>query len=197
VVGRLLSTSTPSLYGPSALLTPANGVTVARVLVTPLLLVWIGDRGAAWSVELLWLILSFTDWIDGWFARRQGATRSGAFLDPLADKFLVLGAMAALVNADVFHLLPVLLIAAREVAMSVYRAVVARRGVSIPARRTAKVKTAVQDLAVGLAVLPGVGDDHPSIARAVLWVAVVLTLYTGWEYWREARHSESRAPSAV
>jgi CDP-diacylglycerol--glycerol-3-phosphate 3-phosphatidyltransferase len=159
--------------------------------------VWIGDRGAAWSVELLWLILSFTDWIDGWFARRQGATRSGAFLDPLADKFLVLGAMAALVNADVFHLLPVLLIAAREVAMSVYRAVVARRGVSIPARRTAKVKTAVQDLAVGLAVLPGVGDDHPSIARAVLWVAVVLTLYTGWEYWREARHSESRAPSAV
>jgi len=184
-------------YGPSALLTPANGVSVARVLVTPLLLVWIVDRGATWSVETLWLVLSFTDWIDGWIARRQGVTRSGAFLDPLADKFLVLGAMAALVHADVFAFVPVALIAVREVAMSVYRAVVARRGVSIPARRTAKIKTAVQDLAVGLAVLPGIGDDHPSVATTVLWVAVVLTLYTGYEYWQEARHSEVRAAHAV
>jgi len=184
-------------YGPSALLTPANGVSVARVLVTPLLLVWIVDRGATWSVETLWLVLSLTDWIDGWIARRQGVTRSGAFLDPLADKFLVLGAMAALVHADVFAFVPVALIAVREVAMSVYRAVVARRGVSIPARKTAKIKTAVQDLAVGLAVLPGIGDDHTSIATTVLWVAVVLTLYTGYEYWQEARHSEVRAAHAV
>lgn len=191
-----MSTRVEPIYGPSALLTPANGVTVARVLVTPLLLAWIIDRGATWSVETLWLVLSFTDWIDGWLARRQGATRSGAFLDPLADKFLVLGAMAALVHADVFTALPVVLIAGREVAMSVYRAAVARRGVSIPARRTAKVKTAVQDTAVGLAVLPGVGD-HPSIARAVLWVAVALTLYTGYEYWREAKRSGTRARSAV
>ena len=86
-----------------------------------------------------------------------------------------------------FALLPVVLIAVREVAMSVYRAVVAREGVSVPARKSAKLKTAVQDLAVGLAVLPGIGDDHASIARVVLWVAVVLTLYTGAEYWREAR----------
>ena len=181
------SSGSEPIYGPSALLTPANGVTVARVLVTPLLLVWIVDRGAAWSVETLWLVLSFTDWIDGWLARRQGATRSGAFLDPLADKFLVLGAMAALVHVDAFATVPVVVIAAREVAMSVYRAVVGRRGISIPARRTAKLKTAVQDVAVGLALLPGVGDDHPTVARAVLWVALALTVYTGYEYWNEAR----------
>jgi CDP-diacylglycerol--glycerol-3-phosphate 3-phosphatidyltransferase len=182
-----VSASVQPAYGPSALLTPANGVSIARILVTPLLLVWIVDRGATWSVEALWLVLSFTDWIDGWLARRQGATLSGAFLDPLADKFLVLGAMGALVHAEVFPLVPVVLIAGREIAMSVYRSVVAQRGVSVPARRTAKVKTAVQDLAVGLALLPGIGDDHPAVAETVLWLAVVLTLYTGYEYWREAR----------
>jgi CDP-diacylglycerol--glycerol-3-phosphate 3-phosphatidyltransferase len=192
-----LTSPAQPVYGPSALLTPANGVTVVRVLVTPLLLLWIVDRGAAWSVETLWLVLSFTDWIDGWLARRQGPTRSGAFLDPLADKFLVLGAMAALVHADVFAAVPVVLIAAREIAMSAYRAVVGRSGVSIPARRTAKFKTAVQDLAVGLAVLPGIGDDHPSVARITLWVAVALTLYTGYEYWNEARRTTVRTSNAV
>ena len=192
-----MSASVHPGYGPSALLTPANGVSVARVLVTPLLLVWIVDRGATWSVETLWLVLSFTDWIDGWLARRQGATLSGAFLDPLADKFLVLGAMGALVHADVFPLVPVVLIAGREIAMSVYRSVVAQRGVSVPARRTAKVKTAVQDFAVGLALLPGIGDDHPAVAETVLWVAVVLTLYTGYEYWREARGTVVEASRAV
>jgi CDP-diacylglycerol--glycerol-3-phosphate 3-phosphatidyltransferase len=72
--------------------------------------------------------------------------------------------------------------------MSVYRAVAAGRlGVSIPASRSAKLKTVVQDFAVAFAVLPGVGDDHPGVARVVLWVAVVLTLYTGAEYLKDAR----------
>jgi CDP-diacylglycerol---glycerol-3-phosphate 3-phosphatidyltransferase len=174
-------------YGPSAVLTPANGVTMARVLLTPLLLARILSDGATWGVEAMWLVLSLTDGIDGFLARRQGATRSGAFLDPLADKFLVLGAMVCLVSNDVFGWVPVALIAVREVAMSVYRSVVGRRGISIPASKTAKWKTVVQDLAVGLALLPGIGDDRPGVARLVLWVAVALTLYTGAEYWREGR----------
>jgi CDP-diacylglycerol--glycerol-3-phosphate 3-phosphatidyltransferase len=174
-------------FGPSAIATPANGVTLVRVLVTPLLLAWIVDSGASWPAEALWIVLSLTDGIDGFLARRHGSTRSGAFLDPLADKFLVLGAMVCLVHIDVFGWVPVLLIAFREVAMSVYRAVVGTKGVSIPARRTAKWKTVVQDLAVGLALLPAVGDHHAGIARVVLWVAVALTLYTGAEYLRDAR----------
>ena len=170
-------------FGPSALVTPANAFTIGRVVLTPVLLVLILGVGASWPA----LALSLTDGIDGFLARRQGATRSGAFLDPLADKFLVLGAMVCLVSTDVFGWVPVALIAVREVAMSVYRAVAGREGVSIPASRTAKWKTAVQDLAVGLALLPGIGDDRPGVARVVLWVAVGLTLYTGAEYWRGAR----------
>jgi CDP-diacylglycerol--glycerol-3-phosphate 3-phosphatidyltransferase len=178
-------------YGPSAIATPANGVTLVRVLVTPLLLAWVIQDGATWKAEALWFALCLSDGVDGVVARRFGATRSGAFLDPLADKFLVLGAMVTLVSTDAFGWLPVALIAVREVAMSVYRSVVGSRGVSVPARRSAKVKTAVQDLAVAMALLPGIGDDHPSVARAVLWVAVALTLYTGAEYWREARSTHA------
>lgn len=175
------------VYDPSAFVTPANGVTLMRVLLTPLLLVWILDTGASWRALALWTVLSFSDGIDGILARRHGPTRSGAFLDPLADKFLVLGAMVCLIDIGTFRWLPVGLIAFREVAMTVYRSVAGSSGVSIPARQTAKWKTVVQDLAVAFALLPGVGDDHPGVAQAVLWVAVALTLYTGAEYLRDAR----------
>jgi CDP-diacylglycerol--glycerol-3-phosphate 3-phosphatidyltransferase len=179
--------STSGAFGPSALATPANGVTVVRVVVTPLLLAWIVADGASWRAEGLWFALSLTDGIDGFLARRHGSTRSGAFLDPLADKFLVLGAMVCLVHIEVFSWLPVLLIGAREVAMSVYRAVAGRSGVSIPASRSAKLKTVVQDVAVALAICPGIGDDHLGAARVGLWVAVALTLYSGAEYLKDAR----------
>ncbi len=85
--------------------------------------------------------LAGTDGIDGWLARRHGTTRSGAFLDPLADKFLVLGAMFALVADHRFSWVPVVIIAVREVAISLYRIVAARHGVSVPARALAKLKT--------------------------------------------------------
>ena len=98
-----------------------------------------------------------TDGVDGYLARRHGTTRSGAFLDPLADKVLVLGAMVALVAKGVFWWLPVALIAVREVGISAYRSLLGRRGISVPARGLAKVKTVVQEVAVGFALLPAHG----------------------------------------
>jgi CDP-diacylglycerol--glycerol-3-phosphate 3-phosphatidyltransferase len=71
--------------------------------------------------------------------------------------------------------------------MSIYRAVAVRSGVSIPASRSAKLKTVVQDVAVALAICPGIGDHHLGVARVVLWVAVALTLYSGGEYLKDAR----------
>ena len=83
-------------FGPSALATPANAVTITRLLLAIPLLMLIADHTSSWPAVALWIILCVTDGIDGYLARRQGATRSGAFLDPLADKVLVLGAMIAL-----------------------------------------------------------------------------------------------------
>ena len=93
-------------------------------------------------------------------ARRQGATRSGAFLDPLADKVVVLASMYALCATGRLPWLPVVLITAREVWMSVYRSRASSRGLSIPARQSAKIKTLVQDFAIAWCVLPPTATPH-------------------------------------
>jgi CDP-diacylglycerol---glycerol-3-phosphate 3-phosphatidyltransferase len=173
-------------FGPTALVTPANAVTIGRFLLTPVLLIGVaGDP--SWGVLALWIVLSASDGVDGYLARRHGTTRSGAFLDPLADKFLVLGAMFVLVAIGRFWWLPVALIAAREIAMSVYRSLAGRSGVSVPARFSAKAKTVMQEVAVGFALAPPTAEAHPWIASTLLWIAVGLTLYTGAQYWQDAR----------
>ncbi|MBO0747330.1 MAG: CDP-diacylglycerol--glycerol-3-phosphate 3-phosphatidyltransferase [Acidimicrobiaceae bacterium] len=171
----------------SALVTPANGITLIRVLATPLMLILILDLGPSWAAVVAWVALSSTDFLDGWVARRQGVTSSGAFLDPLADKILVLGALAALAGSGLVSWWPVALIAARELAISAYRSVVARRGISVPARRLAKAKTAVQDLAISLVLLPPTGLHHLWIGRTLLWVAVALALVSGAQYLLDGR----------
>ena len=171
-------------FGPSALLTPANAVTLARLGVSPLLLVIIASGGASWPALAGWVLLTASDGIDGYIARRQGVTSSGAFLDPLADKVLVLGALAALVARGDLWWLPAALIAVREVAVSVFRSRLAQRGVSVPARWWAKVKTVVSELAIGFALLP-ITTDAQWFYKGLIWVAVLLTLVTGAQYFLE------------
>ena len=172
----------PSQFGPSALVTPANLVTIVRLVLAVPLLAMIVDRGATWPAVTLWIALSVTDGIDGVLARRQGATRSGAFLDPLADKVLVLGGMAALVANGTFWWLPVAVIAVRELGIQAFRSFWGRRGLAVPATGIAKAKTVVQEVAVGFGLLPLTVDDAPWIATGVLWVAVALTVVSGLQY---------------
>jgi len=176
----------PGTFGPSALATPANAVSLGRVLATPVLIAMIAGGGASWPAVVFWFLLSTTDGLDGWLARRHGTTRSGAFLDPLADKIVVLAAMLALVGLGVFWWLPVAIIATREFGLVLYRSSAGRRGISIPARPSAKLKTVMQDLAVGAALLPTL-EDHAGVATTLLWVAVVLTVVTGWQYLQDGR----------
>jgi CDP-diacylglycerol--glycerol-3-phosphate 3-phosphatidyltransferase len=174
-------------FGPSALATPANAVTLVRILFLPVLVALVVDDGSEWPALALWVVLAGSDCFDGWLARRHGTTRSGAFLDPLADKFLVLGAMVALVAKGVLWWLPVALIGVREVALSAYRSYVGRRGVSVPARMQAKVKTWVQAVAVGMAIAPITGDVYRGLLLVVLWAAVALTIVTGVQYLWDGR----------
>ncbi len=172
-----------AVFGPSALATPANGITVARLLLAPLVIpLMVGrDDPASWLALGLWFILCASDAADGWVARRQGVTRSGAFLDPLADKVLVLGALGALAAARRFPWLPVALIASREVAISVFRSYWGRAGRAVPATLGAKAKTVTQEVAVAAALLPW-GAEAEWLADGLLWVAVALTLATGAQY---------------
>lgn len=177
-----------STYGPSALATPANFVTVIRLLIAPVLFAMIFDQVATWPNVILWTILSATDGIDGIIARRHGTTRSGAFLDPLADKVLVLGAMFALVAADALPLVPVAIIAVREIGISLYRVQLGRQGLAVPARLTAKIKTFLQALTVGAALLPWTAP-YPWIANALLWASVFMALFSGFQYLRDGRRA--------
>ncbi len=168
-------------YGPTALITPANAVTFARLLASPVLVGLVIGYGTDWLVFVLATVVFATDGLDGWVARRHGTTSSGAFLDPLADKFVVLGVLYALVARGTVSWIPVSLMASREIAMSVYRSLVARRGVSVPARPLAKAKTTTQDLAVGLFLLPVIANQH-TVLGVVLWIATALTIASGVQY---------------
>jgi CDP-diacylglycerol--glycerol-3-phosphate 3-phosphatidyltransferase len=175
-------------YGPSALVTPANALTVGRLLITPVFVALIVLKGASWATAGVGAIAAFSDGFDGIVARRQGATRSGAFLDPLVDKVVVLSSMYALCATGRLPWLPVALITVREVWMSLYRARASTHGISIPARGSAKWKTLVQDFSIAWCVLPFTAHNT-TLQLATIWCAVVLTFYTGVEYLRDGRRT--------
>jgi CDP-diacylglycerol--glycerol-3-phosphate 3-phosphatidyltransferase len=178
--------ATPA-FGPTALATPANLVTVARIAASPVFIWMIVSWGARWATFAVGFAIAMTDYLDGWLARRHGSTRAGAFLDPLADKVLVLGGMAALVWNGQFHAVPVIVIAARELLISAYRSRAGRQGITVPATKLAKWKTFVQLWAIGFAVMPPLATNAHWVATLTLWLAVALTVWTGWSYLRSAR----------
>ena len=186
---------------PSSVKTWANLVTVARVILAPFMLVLIPDSfsdGGSWAAFSLWFVLCVSDGVDGYLARRHGATTLGAFLDPLADKILVLGAMLILVANDTYWIVPVAITVGRELAISLYRTLVASKGVSMPASKVAKWKTFTQQLSVGFAIAPLTALDAKWLWNSLLWASVVLALISGGQYmWRARKHDNAVEPATV
>jgi len=171
-------------FGETAILTRANLVTIARLVFTIPVLALMLDEGSSWLTFTGWFVLSVTDGLDGWIARRDGTTRSGAFLDPLADKCLVLGGFIVLaVNGD-FAWLPVGIVAARELGISLYRSAAGRRGISLPARQLGKWKAVFQFLAVGFVLLPWTADLG-WFHDVMLWIAVVISVVSAVDIVRQ------------
>src|SRR5665213_1700180 len=179
-------------YGESALMTPANLMTAFRLLVAPLFIYLIIVHRISWWTALVGFLAAASDYFDGIVARRHGTTRSGAFLDPLADKIIVLGALYALILSRPHGLksfiIPAVLITLREIWMSVFRAKSAKKGISIPASKLAKWKTFTQDWAIAFCVLP-ITAHHTWLGVATIWIAVAMTLYTGWQYYAQGRRA--------
>jgi len=178
---------------PSAIATWANLVTVARMFISPVMFVLIPDTGnGSWIALAAWFLLCVSDGIDGFLARRHGSTNFGAFVDPLADKFLVLVAMMTLIAVGTFWWLPVAIIFARELTMSLYRVFFATKGVSVPASKIAKVKTMTQQFAVAFAIAPLTVRDATWTWQILLWVSVVLAVISFGQYmWRAHRHNQA------
>jgi len=170
--------------------TAANGVTAARIVATPFLVVVVLSATPSWAALALWVALAFSDAADGWLARRRGPSASGAFLDPLADKLVVLGALIAMVALGKFSWAPVALLAGRELVVTSYRIAVAKQGVSVPARRVAKAKTLVEFVTVGAVLVPVAVGVRPALAdasQAALWLAVALAWASAAQYLADSR----------
>ena len=183
-------------YGESALLTPANLMTAFRLLVSPVFIYLIIFYRISWWTVAVGALAAASDYFDGIVARRHGTTTSGAFLDPLADKVIILGSLYALIISRPHGLkafiIPAVIITLREVWMSVYRARASRRGVSIPASRLAKWKTFVQDWAIEFCVITFC-EHHTWLGVATIWLAALMTVYTGWRYYVDGKKVLARA----
>jgi len=182
----MASTSATSLIGRSRWSLAANSLTILRFVGAPIVAVMVFAQNPWWLTFVFGLSLATTDYFDGNLARRAEPTRLGTFLDPLADKAVVLLVGYALVSIDRFHWIPIALIAVREVGLTIYRSYWGRQGLAIPARTSAKYKAVVQGAALLAAVCPPF-EPYPWVADLLLWVAVAFTLYTGAQYLVDGR----------
>jgi CDP-diacylglycerol--glycerol-3-phosphate 3-phosphatidyltransferase len=178
--------------------TVPNVLTGLRLLLVPFfgaVLLTDGDSpGGQWTALALFGGASITDAADGWLARRLGqCTDFGALVDPIADKALIATALVCLSHLDVVPWWATAVILAREVAVTVLRLTVLRHGV-IPASRGGKIKTVLQTLALGLAIMPLPAAVTPAVAVLVI-AAVVVTVVTGLDYVLRALRLRAQARS--
>ena len=177
--------------GPQETLTNLpNALTFLRLACIPLILICLVFPGRVGSFlgALFFGIASITDILDGFFARRYGSvTVLGKFLDPLADKLLVSLTMIILIPMDRIPVWIVIIIIAREMAVTGLRAVAVSEGIVIHASSLGKYKTIFQSVAlVGLCLHYTYFDiNFQVVGLTFLWGALILTLWSGWEYFRQ------------
>lgn len=136
--------------------------------------------GAAWGAAVLFIAGAGTDKLDGYLARRhQVVTKMGAWLDPAADKLFVIAPMLVLVEQGSFPWWAAAVLIAREIAVSLLRHSLHRRGISMPASPMAKAKTVVQLVAIGAYLVPGAPSE---LSFGLVVAAVIVTLASGVEY---------------
>ena len=139
----------------------------------------------------LFVLCAFTDWLDGFLARRLGQTSAfGAFLDPVADKFLVCACVLTLVHLQRAGIFVALIIIGREIAISALREWMARIGASksVAVHMVGKVKTGVQMVAIALLLFDGTiwQIDTRWWGTALLWAAAALTIGSMAYYLRQS-----------
>ena len=159
-------------------MTTASKITLARVAMIPLFMIVL-LAGYNWAALIIFAIASLTDFVDGYIARHYNQTSDfGKFLDPLADKLLVTAAMLIFVQWNRMPAWAVMIVLAREFAVSGLRMVAATGGKVLAAGFSGKVKTFAT--MVGLCVM--MPFSYAWIDWTVTIVIVVTTLYSGFEY---------------
>ena len=165
----------------------ANQITLTRIFfVVPLIATMhFEGRVACFIATILFVVASLTDYLDGHIARRDNLVSSfGKFLDPLADKLLICSVLIMFVQLGRVPAWIAILVVSRELAVTGLRAMAIDEGVVIAADRYGKLKTVAQIVAIIPLLLhyPLFGFDLHTIGLNILYLALVLTIFSGWNY---------------
>jgi CDP-diacylglycerol--glycerol-3-phosphate 3-phosphatidyltransferase len=172
-----------------------NLLTMVRVVMIPVVLwlMWQQTREANFWATILYSLAAVTDFIDGYLARRMGLTSVlGKFLDPLADKLIVLATLVLMVELGHVPAWPVIIITGRELSITALRTIAISEGVVIAASRGGKDKTAVQMVALVALILHDTyvldwgfykaAVDLNAVGLALLYLSVFFALTSAGEY---------------
>ncbi len=176
-----------------------NILTYGRIVAVPLIVLCFfiegkldGNDLARWLALAIFTIASITDFFDGYLARIwQQSSALGRMLDPIADKLLVSACLLLLAAEGTiagWTIWAAIIILSREILVSGLREYLAELRVSIPVTKIAKWKTTIQMIAIGFLLAGPAGDKFitytTEIGLGMLWIAAIITLYTGYDYFR-------------
>jgi len=181
--------------------TLSNQLTVARVGLIPILIgafYFLPDPWKHYGSAFIFALAGFTDWLDGYLARSRGeVTAFGRFLDPVADKLLVATSLVLLVDSHDAPAILAMVIIGREIAIGALREWLAERVSVVHVSQLGKWKTAAQLCAIEFLLFYepiGAVNIH-EIGIILLWLASVLTLWSGYDYlrgaWSELKGSQT------
>ncbi len=165
-----------------------NILTLARIAILPVLvgLLFVPEDWAVWTCFALYVFAAVTDFIDGWLARKMNATSAfGKFLDPIADKILVVCLLVMFVatnRIEGIFLIPLLVILIREFIVAGLREYLGPYNIALPVTQLAKWKTTIQMIAMGFLLIGPYATYCHEAGLAGLTVAALLTAITGWGY---------------
>lgn len=165
-----------------------NILTILRIVLIPILVMsfYINDELGSWVAAIIFTFASITDYLDGMLARVLNAhSPFGRMLDPIADKLLVASTLMMLVHVGRAPVIPTILILCREIMVSGLREYLAEFKLSMPVTRLARVKTAIQFVAILVLLLNNREMNIPYIdyvGQTLIWIAAILTLVTGYAY---------------
>jgi CDP-diacylglycerol--glycerol-3-phosphate 3-phosphatidyltransferase len=164
-----------------------NIITLFRISVVPFLFFLLASPGPFWSLLLaaLFVLAALTDFLDGYIARRYNLiTTIGKFLDPLADKLIVNSAMILMIPIGRIDAWIVVIIIIRDLIVDGIRSIASSEGIYIQASVLGKQKTVAQVIAVTALMIhyPFLGLDAHLVGTAILYAALLLTVYSGLDY---------------
>lgn len=165
-----------------------NFLTVLRMLLIPIIVIafYLDGKVSSILAAAIFIFASITDYLDGMLARvLKAQTQFGKVLDPIADKLLVVATLVMLIHFNRAPVIPALLILLREILVSGLRENLSSLDISLPVSKLAKIKTTIQMIAIIVLIL-GHLFYYPQISivmgQALLWLAAILTLITGYAY---------------